>query len=218
MLYPYDVIRLKQNLGLTSDRFLDQYVDVVLRPGSHFPDVLLKMADNEEKTCPFLTSEGCSVYPDRPDTCRTFPVEQGVMFDRKNRPKEIFHLFRPPNFCLGQNEIQQWTIKTWDQDQEAEKHHEMTLEWSRIKHLFQVDPWRGQGPDGPNGKMAFMAAYNVDAFRQFVLESSFLKRYKVKPDIIRRIRVHDMPLMKLGFDWIRLFVWGMPSKMIRPKF
>ena len=37
-LYPYDVIRLKQSLGLSSDEFLDRYVDVVMRPAKFFPD------------------------------------------------------------------------------------------------------------------------------------------------------------------------------------
>jgi len=49
-LYPYDVIRLRARLGLRSDEFLDRHVDAVLRPGSHFPEVLLRMAENEEKT------------------------------------------------------------------------------------------------------------------------------------------------------------------------
>ncbi|HEX5680477.1 MAG TPA: YkgJ family cysteine cluster protein, partial [Desulfobacterales bacterium] len=43
-LYPYDLIRLRARLGLTSDEFLDRHVDAVLRPGSHFPDLLLRMA------------------------------------------------------------------------------------------------------------------------------------------------------------------------------
>ncbi len=29
-LYPYDVIRLKKGLEITSDQFLDKYVDIVL--------------------------------------------------------------------------------------------------------------------------------------------------------------------------------------------
>ena len=60
-LYPYDVIRLKARLGVTSDEFLDRHVDAVLRPGSRFPDVLLRMAENAEKTCPFLTPDRKSV-------------------------------------------------------------------------------------------------------------------------------------------------------------
>ena len=97
-LYPYDVIRLKAALGIDSDRFLDQYVDVILRDFNFFPDVLLHMADNAERTCPFLTDTGCSVYPDRPDTCRTFPVEQGLRYDSrsgKESPAAVHRYGRP---------------------------------------------------------------------------------------------------------------------------
>jgi Fe-S-cluster containining protein len=92
-LYPYDVLRLRKHLDMDSDRFLEAHVDVVLlREGNHFPDVLLRMADNESKTCPFLSDAGCTVYPDRPDTCRTFPVEHGMLFtDRPgNRKSSAF--------------------------------------------------------------------------------------------------------------------------------
>jgi hypothetical protein len=53
-LYPYDVLRLRNRLRISSGSFLDTYVDMVLREGNYFPDVLLRMAENEERTCPFL--------------------------------------------------------------------------------------------------------------------------------------------------------------------
>ena len=62
-LYPYDVLRLKNALGISSDTFLDRHVDVVLRKENYFPEVLLRMADTPEKTCPFLSESGCRVYP-----------------------------------------------------------------------------------------------------------------------------------------------------------
>jgi Fe-S-cluster containining protein len=214
-LYPYDVIRLKNQLGITSDEFLDQYVDVVLRDASFFPEVLLHMSENEERTCPFLSESGCTVYPDRPDTCRTFPVEQGVLYDAlKNRTK-VVHFFRPPEFCLGQHQEKQWTTRTWAQDQEAEVYHKMTVQWSKLKRLFQNDPWGSEGPNGPKGKMAFMATYNVDRFRAFVFNSSFLKRYKVKSATLKKIRADESELMLLGFDWVKLILWGMKTKNIR---
>ncbi|MBW1984771.1 MAG: YkgJ family cysteine cluster protein, partial [Deltaproteobacteria bacterium] len=37
-LYPYDILRLKNNLDISSDTFIDQYVDVVLREDSFFPE------------------------------------------------------------------------------------------------------------------------------------------------------------------------------------
>lgn len=216
-LYPYDVVRLKNHLGISSDRFLETYVDVVLRPESHFPEVLLRMAENEAGTCPFLTDAGCSVYPDRPDTCRTFPVEQGVLFDEKTGKSERIYLFRPPDFCMGQHESRTWTVESWAEDQEAAMHNEMTLAWAGVRRRFRQDPWGGEGPQGPRAKMAFMAAYNIDLFREFVFRSSFLKRYKMKPDLQRKCRGSDTELLKLGFEWIVFYLWGVPPTRFRPK-
>ena len=71
ILYPYDIIRLKKRLGISSDEFLRQYTQ--LGQGAHpfFPAVMMRMADNPEQTCPFLGDEGCTVYEDRPTSCRT---------------------------------------------------------------------------------------------------------------------------------------------------
>lgn len=103
-LYPYDVVRLKKRLQISTDNFIDKYVDIVLRSSSFFPEVLLRMTENKERTCPFLGESGCSVYPDRPDTCRTFPIEQGVFYDANHQKTELIYFFRPPEFCLGQHE------------------------------------------------------------------------------------------------------------------
>jgi Fe-S-cluster containining protein len=216
-LYPYDVIRLKERLGITSDEFLDRHTDAVLRPGTYFPEVLLRMAENAEKTCPFLTLEGCSVYADRPDTCRTFPVEQGLRYGAAGGEDEPVFFFRPPDFCLGQREEKQWTVPDWIQDQEAEDYHRMTIRWAELRRLFQNDPWGAEGPTGARAKMTFMAAYNVDRFREFVFGSSFLKRFKVKPELLARIRKDDAQLMLLGFDWIKLFLWGIRSPRLQPR-
>jgi Fe-S-cluster containining protein len=216
-LYPYDVLRLKNRLSMSSDSFLDRHVDVVLREGSFFPDVLLRMADNPERPCPFLSDGGCRVYPDRPDTCRSFPVEHGMLFDAKGKSAGRRSFFRPPEFCQGQFEDAVQTLGSWCDDQEAGVYQEMTVRWAEVKQLFSRDPWGAEGASGPRAKMAFMATYNLDRFREFVFGSSFLKRHHVKPATVRRVRKDDTALMKLGFAWIRLFVWGMPSPAIRPK-
>ena len=216
-LYPYDVLRLKQHLGITSDEFLDQYVDVILREGKHFPDVLLRMKDNDENACTFLTDDGCAVYPDRPDTCRRFPMEQGLYFDARAQKAELLHIFRPPDFCLGPNEDEVWTAQTWTQDQEAEMYQKMTIQWAELQQLFQTDPWGVEGAEGKRAKMAFMATYNVDRFREFVFGSTFLDRYKVKRDLLKKLQKDEVQLMRFGFEWVKLFLFDMKSKKIRPR-
>ena len=216
-LYPYDVIRLKRRLEISSDAFLDRYVDVVLRPDNYFPAVLLRMASNAKQTCPFLSEAGCTVYEDRPDSCRTFPIEQAMEYRGDKRPPRVIHFFRPPDFCLGQHEAQVWTPQTYAQDQAAEKYHRMTAHWADTKRLFQTNPYSGQGPEGSKAKMAFMATYNMDAFRAFVFQSSFKRRYKIKPDVLRKARVDDVALLNIGLEWIRLFLWGIPSRTLKLK-
>jgi uncharacterized protein len=216
-LYPYDVLRLSRHLQIDTGELIDRHVDVVLRPGHYFPEVLLRMADNAQQTCPFLTDQGCSVYRDRPDTCRTFPVEQGALFNAATGCSTTVHFFRPPEFCLGRHEAQPWTTDTWAQDQEAERYHEMTLRWAEIRRLFHDDPWGAEGPQGAKAKMAFMATYNVDRFRQFLLGSSFLKRFRVKPTLVKTLRINDRALLLFGFEWVKFYVWGLPSKQIKTK-
>lgn len=216
-LYPYDIIRLKVNLGISSDEFLEKYVDVVLREGNYFPDVLLRMAEDREMVCPFLEDSGCSVYPDRPDACRSFPVEQGMFFDGEKNTTKLVHFYRPPDFCMGQHETKIWTPKTWENDQEAKDYHHMTAQWAKIKGLFHKNPWKDEGPEGKKAKMAFMATYNVDLFRSFIFNSSFLTRYALKSSMIKKIKNNDTELLKLGFEWVKLFLWAIPSCHIRPK-
>lgn len=216
-LYPHDVIMLREKLGISSSEFIDKYTDLVLRDGCYFPDVLLRMADNEEQTCPFLTGDGCSVYSNRPDSCRNFPVEHGVVYGSSGNIKESVHLFRPPEFCQGRFEDQDHTLASWKKDQEAQVTNEMTLIWSDIIKYFYSDVWGGEGPYGQKGKMVFMAAYNIDSFRDFVFNSSFLKRYKVKKNIQMQIKKNDISMLKFAYQWIGLFALGLKSDFIKIK-
>lgn len=214
-LYPYDVIRLRKCLAMSSGEFIDAYTDVVFRETSYFPSVLLRMAENEEKTCPFLSQDGCRVYMDRPQTCRAFPIEHGIYYDAQTGQSRLLHYFRPPDFCQGRFEETTWTKDSWASDQEAVFYNQMTLEWADLMRLFQTDPWGGEGPDGQKGKMAFMATYNIDAFREFVLNSSFFKRYKVKPDIRLKIKSDDVALLRLGMSWVKLFLFGVQGNTVK---
>jgi hypothetical protein len=213
-LYPYDVLRLKNRLEISSGEFLDRYADMVMREENYFPDVLLRMSDDAEKTCPFLTDAGCTVYADRPDTCRTFPLEQGIVFSGSEEKATDVYWFKPPDFCLGQHEARRWTTESWAEDQGAVTYHKMTARWSEVKALFQSDPWGAEGPSGARAKMSLMATYNLDRFREFVFQSTFLKRYRVKRATLERIAADEEVLLDFGLGWVRFFLFGMPCRDI----
>ena len=73
-LSPYDVLRLTERLGISSTEFLEKYTLLPVQKDMNTPVVLLKMSEDEAKSCQFLTEEGCGVYTDRPWPCRMYPI------------------------------------------------------------------------------------------------------------------------------------------------
>jgi hypothetical protein len=71
--------------------------------------------------------------------------------------------------------IRTLTSSQWADDQEAVTYNQMTARWASIKALFQKDPWGAEGLNGAKGKMAFMAAYNIDRFREFCIPKQLFK-------------------------------------------
>lgn len=73
VLTPYDILRIKRHLGLTSSTFLEDYTEPH-EGHPAFPLIRLKMGDDKIHSCPFVTDAGCSVYEDRPVSCRLYPL------------------------------------------------------------------------------------------------------------------------------------------------
>ena len=206
-LYPYDIIRLKQCLGMTSEEFLSRHTITAFRENPYFPNVMLKMSDRPGKPCSFLTKDGCSVYEDRPFSCRAYPLEPALFGDGENRVNircsVVCH-----SHCLGHREAGEWTARQWMEDQQMDDYNEINARWARIDSLFRQNPFGDKGADSPAMKMAYMASYNMDTFRRFVFDSSFLSRFQVPGDRLEAIRESDAALLLLGFDWIMRFLAG----------
>ncbi len=208
-LYPYDIVRLKSSLKISSDQVLDQYTTVAVRDNPYFPHVMLKMSDKPDKRCRFLKEHGCAVYADRPFSCRAYPMERAVSRYGKGQNRDILYFVNHHPYCKGHFENTQWTPETWIADQEMDSFNAMNDLWVDIDSIFRNNPWGDAGGpvlENKALKMAFMACYNVDQFRRFVFESSFLARFDIPPERIQRIKEDDTELMVFGFDWVTFFL------------
>ncbi|MHB8158502.1 MAG: YkgJ family cysteine cluster protein, partial [Desulfocucumaceae bacterium] len=113
-LTPYDVLRLKKKLGLTSSQFLEKHIYELGPPQVIFPVMYLKMNEEDRLQCPFVTEKGCSVYEVRPWSCRMAPVDIAgpgtyrLAFDSKK--------------CKGLNEEREWTVAEWMRGQEMDSY------------------------------------------------------------------------------------------------
>jgi Fe-S-cluster containining protein len=133
MLTPYDIVRLKNRLGISSGEFLANHTYVEIDEKTSHPFVFLKMNEDEDRKCPFVTVNGCTIYPDRPANCRYYPVGQASlkkMDDKINEPiTEEFYFFIKEPHCLGFNENSEWTIKSWRDDQGVDVYDDMNRGW-----------------------------------------------------------------------------------------
>lgn len=216
-LYPYDVARLCTRLGLNSREFLNSHTFHASRSNPYFPSVMLKMENDGSGTCPFMSPEGCSVYEDRPDACRMFPLERGVSVDplQKRKSEEIYYMQKLP-YCLGHDRAAEWTAASWVHSQGLSEYNRMGDLWAELSLLFRRNPWGPEGAHSRNFRMAYMACYDLDNFRAFVFGSSFLKRYRLRPEWLERIQQDNAALLEFGFDWLKYFLFNLQPDKFTP--
>ncbi|OIP46860.1 MAG: Fe-S oxidoreductase [Desulfobacterales bacterium CG2_30_60_27] len=207
-LYPADIIRLKRRLGLTAGEFLERHALVVRGDNPFFPTVMLQMADNPEKTCPFLGEQGCMVYEDRPNACRTYPLERAVARAAgAGRAEEFYFLTNHP-YCLGHQEDRQWTVNEWLRGQRLLDDNLQLDQWAVMDTLFATNPWHGEGAAGPMQRLAFMACYNIDNFRQYVQAQGLMERLRLNKARQREIMAEDAALLRFAYEWLQQVLVG----------
>ena len=52
-------------------------------------------------------------------------------------------------------------------------------------------------------KIFFLVSYNIDKYKQFVFESSFLNRYNIDPATVEKIREDEVALLEFGLKWLK---------------
>lgn len=201
ILTPYDIIRLKKRLDLTSEAFLAIYTQPQLLEKTDLPVVTLKLLDDDLESCPFVKNEGCLVYEDRPTSCRYYPLGVATLQHKEGAEDEGFFFFVNEPHCRGFEEEKEWTVNEWRKDQGVDIHDEINAAWMDLVVRKRSFP--------PNIKltekakeMFFMVSYNIDKFRQFVFDSTFLKRIPVDADTRKKIQSDDVALFEFGVEWL----------------
>lgn len=202
LLTPYDVICLKKRLGLSSEEFLAIYTEPHLLEKTDLPVVSLKLLDDEQKSCPFVRDDGCILYQDRPTTCRYYPL--GVASLSHHAPdgdNAFFFMIKEPH-CQGFEEQKSWTVSDWRKDQGVDRRDEINAEWTDLLVRKRSFPPNIRLTEQAK-QMFFMVSYNLDKFRRFVIESSFLTRYPVDAETLESIKASEVELLKFGLGWLK---------------
>ena len=206
VLTPYDVLRLKNRLQLPSNIFLDRYTTSYVDEHYGAPVVKLKMNEDEQRQCPFVSREGCTVYEDRPGACRMYPVGRAASkIPGWDKAGEYYFLVKEAH-CLGFNEQREWTVEEWIEDQGL-------AEYNTMNDLFLditagIPAKRLKSLSDKQLGMFHMACYNLDEFRKFLFSTTFLERFDLEPQLIDRLRTDETELIRFSCRWLRFALFG----------
>ena len=204
-LTPYDILRLKNNLGLSSADFLEKYTAEHTGPESGLPVITLKPAVGPEQICPFVTPEGCLVYQDRPSSCRMYPLARVLSRSREdNTITERFVLINEPH-CLGKHQGRALSVAQWIAEQGLSVYNEMNdlmMEIISLKNRRQPEPL-----DIRQRCLFRIALYDLDRFRAYLNHPKNLENQKTGPGKPKST-TDDTALLKFGFIWIKAVLFG----------
>lgn len=215
LLTPYDILRLKNRLGLGSREFIDQYtVDCEL--DSHgMPGLKLKTKEGST-ACMHLTPEGCGVYQDRPAACRYYALGL-VSMRRKDSPADEDSYFVVKEaHCLGHFEPKVQTVREYRREQGVEEYDEMNREWRQIiLKKRSSGPTIGK-PSQRSFELFFLASYDIDGFRSFVASSGFDQVFDLDPAFRQEILQDEAKLMQFGFRLLKQVLFGEITIRLKP--
>ncbi len=197
VLSPYDFLRLRKALGLSSRDFLERYAELHLGDVTQLPVVAVKM-NLHDFSCPFLREEGCSVYPDRPASCRTYPLARFTGRDEEGKPFEIYRIIRETH-CKGHFERRPISVRDWIKEQGLEPYYE-------FNDLFSEIVFARQHMDRPltadELDLIYLACYGLESFRE-LLEKGTLPKGDLFGEALKKALEDEAELLRFGLRYLK---------------
>lgn len=207
LLTPYDLLRLKNRLDLTSEVFLAQYTVPYEMDAQGMPGIKIRTAD-DNLICPFLREAGCSVYEDRPSACRYYPLGLLSMRQQDSTTDENAYFLVKEDHCLGHNEPRTLPIQDYRQEQGVDLYDEINHEWRQIiLKKRSAGPMIGK-PTLRSYQFFFLGSYNLDGLRSFILSQGFLEVYELDDKTLEQLNQDDVTLLRFGFRLLRQVLFG----------
>lgn len=206
-LAPYDIVRLKDRLGMNSAEFLNAHTVPFPMDQDQVPG--LKLRTDNDGACLFLDGEkGCSVYEDRPTVCRYYPIALLTMRDKDSSEAVEKYSMVKEDHCKGHDEEREISIADYREEQGCDEFDEFNREWYRLI-LKKKSGGPGVGkPSDMSLQLFFMASYNTDMFRKFVASDKFRVSYDLPEETYAKVAEDDLALLDLGYRLMRQALFG----------
>lgn len=208
-LTPYDILRLKDRLGKSFSEFIKDHTVPFQMDQDGVPGI--KLRTDNDGACLFVTEEGCSVYPDRPTSCRYYPLGHMAMRKAGVSEEETHYFLVKEDHCKGHEEDQVLTVQEYLHDQETGLYDQMNKEWLQILlKKRSAGPSVGR-PSETSLQFFFMASYNLDNFRAFVMSENFRNTYELDDATYAALEKEDQALLQFANKMMRQVLFGEKS-------
>ena len=210
-LTPYDILRLKKRLNMTSGEFLKTYTVPFTMDGQGLPGVKLRTED-DVPVCKLLDGDnGCGVYEDRPAACRYYPMGLMNMKSFKAEREEQHYFIVKEAHCTGHQEDRELTVDQYREEQGVKEYDDFNFPWYKlILKKKSAGPTIGS-PSPMSFDFFFMASYDVDRFRKFITSPNFRTVYEVSDDYYKQMMEDDFELVKFGFRLLDQVLFGVET-------
>ena len=209
-LTPYDVLRMKKRLGVTSTEFLKDYTVPYEMEKDGIAGIKFRPIENGT-ACRFMKPEGCDIYSDRPTACRYYPVALLSMRKQDEYVDRDSYAIVKEDHCKGHDEKRSLTIADYRKEQGLEEYDELARGWRQlVLKKKSSGPAIGK-PSLRSRQLFFMACYDVDRFREFVFSSSFTNLFELKQEEKDAFATDDIALMQFAFRFLRQVMFGEES-------
>jgi Fe-S-cluster containining protein len=203
VLSPYDILRLKNFLGITSGEFLRRYTRRITEERSNLPLIFLDPYRQPQPGCPFVAPEGCTVYAQRPAACRLFPLTMGSQLTEQGVVDYYFS--RRLAYCRGFAGEAAWTVASWQASQGFAEYDRERRPWLEI--LLQQGARGPEGVDFRRQKLFATLSYDLDACRRRLTEPGYLPEEALAGEDLEVLQGDDLALLKFAYRILAKIRW-----------
>lgn len=214
ILTPFDILRLRKYLNLPASEFLLRFTTPIFIEKTDMPGVKIHLDENGR--CPFVTEEGCTIYPERPSACRYYPVGMANFHEGGQEgvdSEQFFFLVKEPH-CKGHKEDKTWTIREWRADQGVDLCDEMNREWLELVMRRKSFGFQATLSEQAK-KIFFMVSTDLDKFKEFIFNSSFLDIYEIDQETLDIIKQDDVALLRFSYKYLASSLFGTKDLKIK---
>jgi Fe-S-cluster containining protein len=213
-LTPWDILRLKTRLELSSTEFLTRHTLPYELEKDGIAGVKLKPVAGGT-ACPFMRAEGCGVYEDRPTACRYYPLALLSLRRENAIQDEASYALVRESHCLGHGRGAAREIDAYREEQGCPQADAAAHGWRQlILKKKSLGPAIGK-PSRRSLELFFMVCYDLDRFRPFVASDGFLASYELPDEELRGLLTDDAVLLQFGFRLLKQVLFGEMSIPMR---